>query len=131
MTTEDAAREMEIALEVPVTEAQLAELRKRWEAVIDPPLQVRPMLHKETILAAIRECVTVVKPGETLAVRLSENFTSGQLREYQEAIDSMTEYRGLGIHVLVLPGEELAVLPSEAFTERVWDAMQSASLRHS
>lgn len=69
---------------------------------------------RETVLAAIRECVTVVQPGEVLAVRLrAENIDdighlAGQLREIHDK---------LGITVLFVEGEEFARIipgPSQA-----------------
>lgn len=66
-------------------------------------------LGEETILAAIRECVTVVKPGETLVIRAQHEWTANQVRELQDALDWYTGSRDLGFKVLVVPGAGFAV----------------------
>jgi hypothetical protein len=63
-------------------------------------------LTPETILAAIRECVTVVKPGETLAVRCHESWTPEQIEYCQEWLNARSD----GVSVLLVPGAEFAVV---------------------
>lgn len=69
-------------------------------------------LAPDEIRALLRECVTVVKAGETLVVRAHENTTPGQLREMQEIGNSMIDF--LGFRVLFVPGQELGVVESGA-----------------
>jgi hypothetical protein len=68
-----------------------------------------PPLTPDQARALLRECVTVVKPGETLIVRANENWTPRQVREIQDFADTVSEYRELGVKILFLPGEEFAV----------------------
>lgn len=67
------------------------------------------MLTEDEIRSLLRECVTVVKPGETLIIRGNRNWTPLQLREVQEWLDREPEWRGLAFKILVVPGEELGV----------------------
>jgi predicted SAM-dependent methyltransferase len=55
--------------------------------------------------ALLRECVTVVRPGETLVIRVPPSWTAYQVQEYQEYADAA----GLPFRVLVVMGDELAV----------------------
>lgn len=57
----------------------------------------------------IRECVTVVKPGETLIVRVPMNASMQQIHEYQDRANAVLEDHGNPFRVLVLPAEELGV----------------------
>jgi hypothetical protein len=70
-----------------------------------------PVLTPETAKALVRECVTIVRPGEVLAVRLPLSFTSGDLdyaREYARTVERET-----GVKVAFIPGEELGVAQAE------------------
>ena len=62
----------------------------------------------------LSECVTVVRPGETLLQRCGRDWTPGQAREVQEWMDRAIEWRDLGFKARVVPGEELGV--AEAFS---------------
>ena len=58
------------------------------------------------LLAAIRQCVTILEPGEVLAVRVPGTLSDsdhGRLRNHAEAIR-----QAHGVTVLFLPGEEFA-----------------------
>ena len=66
-------------------------------------------LTKDEVRQLLRECVTVVKPGETLVIRGDRNWTPNQLREVQDMLDRATKYYDLRFHALVVPGEELGV----------------------
>lgn len=79
---------------------------KPFEYRVLPP---HPLLTPETARALLRECVTVVRPGETLIVRAHEHWTPQQVRELQDYADTVTEYRDLGVKILFVPGEEFAV----------------------
>lgn len=63
----------------------------------------------EEIAAFLAENVTVVKPGETLVIRVSD-LTPNQMREYQQAIDQALEWRQLPFQCLVVYAEELGVV---------------------
>lgn len=64
-------------------------------------------LSREELRALVRECATVVAPGETLIIRLSEGWPARQVEDYQECASAVTE--PLGFRVLVVVGEQLAV----------------------
>jgi hypothetical protein len=63
------------------------------------PAQVRYLL---------RECVTVVKPRETLVVR-GTNWTPAQTREIQQVMDEMYELGIVPFKALAVFGDELGV----------------------
>lgn len=104
-------------LEAPeFTAGQEAELREALDALgrDGKPFQYkilprRPLLTPELARELLRECVTVVKPGETLIVRADQNWTPNQVRDVQEYADTVSGYRDLGVKILFLPGEEFAV----------------------
>ena len=96
----------------PLTEAQEAELRESLtEAVKMPPRVIwqRPPLSPDEIRQILRECVTVVKPGETLVIR-GANWTPNQVREIQQVMDAMHEDGRIPFEVLAVFGDELGVL---------------------
>jgi hypothetical protein len=68
------------------------------------------VLGPDELRRLLRECVTVVGPGETLVVRAYDYMTPRQVRELQAAADAMCEYRHLPFSVIVVPGEELGVV---------------------
>lgn len=72
-------------------------------------LPQRQPLSKDDIRQLVRECVTVVKPGETLILRCGREWTPQQMREIQDMVDATAEWRGLGFKVLVVPADELGV----------------------
>jgi hypothetical protein len=102
------------------TEKQEADLREALDALgrdgkpfqyhVIPP---RPLLTPETARELLRECVTVVKPGETLIVRANWEWTPAQVRDVQEYADTVSGYREIGVKILFLPGEEFAVAKAE------------------
>jgi hypothetical protein len=67
------------------------------------------LLTPETARELLRECVTVVKPGEVLLIRVPDNWSPRQVHETQERISEIIAYRELGVAVMLLPGEEFAV----------------------
>jgi hypothetical protein len=89
----------------PLTEEQEAELRRAFDETMRPltPVQIRQLLS---------ECVTVVRPGETLVVRVPWTTTPSQLREYQRVTDS-AEGGVIPFRVLVVAGDELGVVQPE------------------
>jgi hypothetical protein len=71
------------------------------------PLPPVPVLTPETAMALAREYVTIVRPGEVLAVRLPMDFRG-------EAMDRVREFacrvgREAGVKVAFIPGEEFGV----------------------
>ena len=112
----------------PFTGEQEAELRKSLDAlgqdgkpfeyrILPPGRLLTPELARELL----RECVTVVKPGETLFIRVSESWTPNQIREYTDMLQAWLDHRDAGCHVVVGWGEEFAVAQPEpaAFMKEV------------
>ena len=109
----------------PLTEAQEAELRESLaEAAKLGPLPYRvvpPPLTADEIRQLLSECVTVVKPGETLILRVPWTTTPTQVRELQVVLDETTAWLELPFKALVVPGDELTVAqaPEPDFMARV------------
>ena len=97
----------------PLTEAEEAELRESLaEAAKLGPLPYRvvpPPLSPDEIRQILRACVTVVKPGETLIIRVPLTWTSAMVSNYTDTIQSVNEMLELPFRVLVVPAESLAV----------------------
>jgi hypothetical protein len=66
-------------------------------------------LTKDEILQVLRECVTVVKPGEALVICVAD-LTPRQVSEYQQSLNVWYEDGGLPFRAFVLPGGELGVV---------------------
>ena len=71
------------------------------------------MLAPDEIRQLLRECVTVVKPGEHLILRIPWTTTPAQVRELQDFVTDTAVWLDLPFKVLVLPGDELAVAEPE------------------
>lgn len=69
----------------------------------------RPVFTPEEIRVLLRECVTVVKPGEVLVIRVSEDMTPNQVREYQDMVDAGIKFWHLGIKAMVLRAQALGI----------------------
>lgn len=94
----------------PLTEAEEAEVRESVAALAKMPHRViQPGLSRDEIRQILRECVTVVKPGETLIVR-GTNWTPGQTREIQQVMDEMRELGIVPFKALAVFGDELGVV---------------------
>lgn len=71
-----------------------------------------PVLTPETARALLRECVTVVSPGETLIIRVPEGWTPQQAEYYQEYASAVAPFP-----VLVVLGAGLGVVrPDDGIT---------------
>jgi hypothetical protein len=97
----------------PLTEAEEAEFKVALGEAAKLPLPLRimpepPPLSPDEIRQLLRECVTVVKPGETLIVR-GTNWTPGQTREIQQVMDEMHELGIVPFKALAVFGDELGV----------------------
>jgi hypothetical protein len=101
----------------PLTEVEEAEVREsiaeaaKLPQRISVPMEPRP-LSLGDIHCILRECVTVVKPGETLVVR-GTNWTPAQTREIQQAMDEMYELGIVQFKALAVFGDELGVAEFE------------------
>ena len=68
-----------------------------------------PALGPGQARALLRECVTVVAPGETLVIRIPDTWNPQQVDQTQRRLSEIVAERGLGFSVLLVPGEEFAV----------------------
>ena len=82
------------------------------------------------VRALLRECATVVKPGETLVIRLPVGTSRNQVAEYMAVLDVMRD--SFGLTAVVLVADELGVVQAgtdEAFANRVMDAINALDVR--
>jgi hypothetical protein len=84
-------------------DAEAARLAR--ERIIPQP----PPLTPGEIRQLLRECVTVVKPGETLVIR-GRDWTPNQVREIQQVMDAMHEDGQIPFRALATFGDELGVV---------------------
>lgn len=107
----------------PLTGKQEAELREQIAALAaEQPYKYRviqqpPPLTPDEVRQLLRECVTIIKPGETLILRVPWKTTPTQVQELQDALTDGIEYTGAPFKVLVVPGDELTVAEAEALGE--------------
>ena len=73
-----------------------------------PSSSLPNLLDPETVRHLLRECVTVVKPGETLVVR-GGDWNPEQCREIQQWMDAEHESGRIDFPVLAVIGDELGV----------------------
>ena len=108
-----------------LTEEQAARFREEFEAAAKkfpqyemPLLPSLPPLTPDQVRYLLRECVTVVKPGETLVVR-GGDWTPMQLREIQRAMDEMYQDGHVPFRSLAVPGDELGAVQEPEFMSEV------------
>jgi hypothetical protein len=97
---------------------QVEEFRRHFDsgAWRNEPIRLLPptsLLTPDTARALLSECVTIVKPGETLVIRVDPGWTPQQAEYYQEYVDVFTAHLEDPFRVLVVIGEELAVVRPE------------------
>ena len=99
------------------TVAELTELAERFNRATGHAARVLPPgpPPPSEVRAWLRDAVTVVKPGETLVIRVPMSTTSQQLREYRDALADAGE-QGWPKMVAVC-GEELAVVQADSDAE--------------
>ena len=71
----------------------------------------RKPLTQDEVYQLLRECVTVVRPGEALVVRMAD-LTPQQHREYQRAVHDWHEAGDLPFPVFIFVGDELGTAPA-------------------
>jgi hypothetical protein len=102
-----------------LTEEETAELKDSMAeaAKLGPLPRLRPPdpppLTPGQVRQLLSECVTVVKPGEHLILRVPWSTTPTQVRELQDYVNDTAGLRDLPFNVLILPGDELAVAEPE------------------
>jgi hypothetical protein len=98
----------EAGLRECVTEATLKAGPFGYRVILQPP-----PLTPDEVRQLLRECVTVVRPGETLVIR-GRNWTPLQVREIQQVMDAMHEDGRIPFRVLAVFGDELGVVQPPA-----------------
>lgn len=72
----------------------------------------------------LRENVTIVKPGETLVIRVN-GLTPSQVHEYVESLNAATDTGYIPFRCLVVDADELGIVPQEAVDDAVQRALES------
>ena len=98
----------------PLTTEEEAQLKQDFDETMRGPFEHRIIpwpapLNPDEIRQLLRECVTVVKPGETLILRVPWRTTPNQVRELQHALNAAVKHMEVPFKALVLPGDELTV----------------------
>ena len=111
---ESIARDMGIWAGAPMSDTDAAEFRERFGEARSGPVIVLPprFLTEDRVRQLLSECVTVVKPGETLVLRMGREWTPSQMREVQDMLDVVMEDRELPFRALVVPADGLGVAQS-------------------
>jgi hypothetical protein len=101
-----------------------------------PPQAPQPSLTPDEVRHLLAECVTVVKPGETLVIRVPVTWSPEQVREYGEYLSDAARFMELPFTPIVVAGDELAVAgPPEsdadfiARLERVFPELSRRQMR--
>lgn len=84
----------------------------------------------DEVRTLLRECVTVVKPGEVLVIRVPHDTPWEEARSYQRVLDAAR--KEWGISAVVVTAEELGIIPAagdEAFDKRVMAAINRLDVR--
>ena len=104
----------------PLTEEQEAHLKRDFN-------ETMRVLTRDEIRQLLRECVTVVKPGETLVIR-GRDWTPNQCREIQEVMNTLHEDGLVPFRALAIFGDELAVAEPEP--EFMSETREAATVRN-
>ncbi len=105
-----------ISPDMTMTPAQVAEFRERFDAAMAErgafPLRVLslpPPLSPQEVRSLLRECVTVVRPGEVLVIRVPWNTSQRELREYGESLAAWNASHEGHLEAVIVPAEELGI----------------------
>jgi hypothetical protein len=99
-----------------LTEEEEARFREEFTVAASLPYRILPSvppLTPDQVRYLLRECVTAVKPGEHLILRIPWTVTPTQVRELQDFVTRTAEWLDLQFKVLVLPGDSLAIAEPE------------------
>ena len=72
-----------------------------------------PPLTPDQVRQLLRECVTVVKPGETLVVRVPLDWSPDEVLRYQQTVNDIHDEGCIHFKVFIIGAEELGVAESE------------------
>ena len=86
----------------------IAEARERTRhRLLNAPLT------PDEVRQLLRECVTVVAPGETLVVRVPSAWSALQVRDYSEVLRAAADRLGVPFQVMIVVGDGLGVAEAE------------------
>ena len=80
-----------------------------WRDKIAVPRPAGDPLTKDEVRQLLRECVTVVKPGEVLVIRMGTDVPREQALEYQVTLGDFLASHAPGVKVAIVCGDELGV----------------------
>jgi hypothetical protein len=94
------------------TDERIAGFKERFASAVNDPLRVlwppvSPVLDRDEIRALLAHAGLVLKPGETLILRVKD-WPPAQVRNYQAALSDATEYAGWP-RVILVTGDEMGV----------------------
>lgn len=84
----------------PLTPGEIRDINERYAP--EP-------LTKDEVRQLLRECVTVVKPGEVLVIRMATDVPREQALEYQVTLGDFLASHAPGVKVAIVCGDELGV----------------------
>lgn len=99
-----------------LSEADLAHFKAEFEASADEPLRLYApprIFDPEMVRVWLRECVTVVKPGETLVVQVPMDTRPIHVAELHQLLNAIAEDRDYGFGILVVPGDGMGVAETQ------------------
>lgn len=65
------------------------------------------VINPDVLLRAVRECATIVKPGETLIIRMPVNMPDPVFAQYAQGVTQTLQQAG--VRAVVLRADQLAV----------------------
>ena len=83
----------------------------------------------DEVRALLRECVTVVRPGEVLVIRVPYDTPWEKAASYQKVLDAARE--AWGFRAIVVTAEDFGVIPEagdQAFANRVMEAINNLNV---
>jgi hypothetical protein len=96
-----------------LTEAETADLKEQIAALQEPfthrVIPRPPPLAPDETRRLLRECVTVIKPGETLLIRVPLTWTPDQVSRYARQVNDMHEAMELPFRALVVPAGSIGI----------------------
>lgn len=98
----------------PLTDEKAAELRERYAGLASGPAMAippPPPISPDEVRALLRECVTVLGPGDVLVIR-RPSFTAQQAREIREQADAFNATHGTSVKVMAIVADEMAIVPA-------------------
>jgi hypothetical protein len=117
---EMTAHPLQMATAPELTEEQAREFEREFQGALGRAqklhiLPPRQPLTEDEVRQLLRECVTVVRPGEVLILRVGPPgvFTPDQLREYQDSVTWWLDHNAPGVQALVVIGEDGQIVRQE------------------